>query len=106
MMAPARTAVPSNTFTPRRCALESRPLRVDPPPLVFDMLTLVLAPADAGDLDRCVLLTMAPRSAAPALVLIGEAADLGALGLAHHSRGNDRADQVGSTGQDGIPVDH
>ena len=29
--------VPSNTFTPRRWALESRPLRVEPPPLVFDM---------------------------------------------------------------------
>ena len=31
-------AVPPNTLTPRRCALESRPLRVEPPPLVFDMV--------------------------------------------------------------------
>jgi hypothetical protein len=31
--------VPSNTLTPKRCAWESRPLRVEPPPLVFDMST-------------------------------------------------------------------
>ena len=29
--------VPSNTFTPRRWALESRPFRVEPPPLVLDI---------------------------------------------------------------------
>src|SRR5436190_1235069 len=37
MIVPAVMAVPSNTLTPRRCALESRPLRVEPPPLVFDI---------------------------------------------------------------------
>ena len=31
--------LPPNTFTPRRWALESRPLRVEPPPLVLDMAT-------------------------------------------------------------------
>jgi hypothetical protein len=36
MMAPALTAVPSKTFTPSRWAAESLPLRVEPPPLVFD----------------------------------------------------------------------
>ena len=38
MMAPAGTTWPSNSFTPRRWALESRPFRVEPPPLVFDMV--------------------------------------------------------------------
>src|SRR5437588_11425790 len=56
-MAPARTAVPSKVLTPRRWAVESRPLRVEPPPLVLDMKPLLgLAPADAGYLDRRVLL--------------------------------------------------
>ena len=36
MIAPAPTTVPSEAFTPSRWALESRPLRVDPPPLVLD----------------------------------------------------------------------
>src|SRR5215207_9846242 len=34
---PAVILVPSNSLTPRRWALESRPLRVEPPPLVFDI---------------------------------------------------------------------
>src|ERR1022692_4843503 len=37
MIEPAGTAVPSNTLTPRRWARESRPLRVEPPPLVLDI---------------------------------------------------------------------
>ncbi|MFT6813147.1 MAG: hypothetical protein ACJASK_001774 [Ilumatobacter sp.] len=37
MMAPVRMSSPPNTFTPRRCAFESRPLRVEPPPFVFDI---------------------------------------------------------------------
>ena len=37
MMAPACTIVPSNTLTPSRWAFESRPLRVEPPPLVLDI---------------------------------------------------------------------
>ena len=36
----AVTEVPSNSFTPRRWALESRPLRVEPPPFVLDMVNL------------------------------------------------------------------
>ena len=36
MIVPAWILLPPNTFTPRRWALESRPLRVEPPPLVFD----------------------------------------------------------------------
>src|SRR6266542_3194624 len=34
MIAPAVTVWPAKTFTPSRCALESRPLREDPPPFL------------------------------------------------------------------------
>ena len=54
--------VPSYTFTPRRWALESRPFRVEPPPLVFDMCASALR--DAGDLDGGVVLAVAPALAA------------------------------------------
>src|SRR5690606_14036493 len=34
MMPPARIASPPNTLTPRYCALDPRPLRVEPPPFL------------------------------------------------------------------------
>ena len=67
MIEPAVTAVPSNAFTPERCALESRPLRVEPPPLVFDMRVLLdlsqRRRRDGGDLHRGVALPVAPTAA-------------------------------------------
>ena len=48
---PAVTAVPSNVFTPRRCAWESRPLRVEPPPLVFDIRERSYAFADTAVIE-------------------------------------------------------
>src|SRR3954468_16903878 len=103
MMAPGCTAVPSNTFTPRRLAAESRPLRVEPPPLVLDMSSS--APRDAGDLDHRVVLTMTPVPALVGLVLVGVPADLRALGLAHHASGHGRAGQIGRLGDDRLAVD-
>src|SRR5437879_310499 len=38
MIAPARTGVPECTFTPRRCAAESRPFREDAAPFFFDIV--------------------------------------------------------------------
>ena len=61
MIVPALTLLPSKTFTPRRCALESRPLRVEPPPLVFDMARPQPFVID-GDLDACVLLAVTPAA--------------------------------------------
>src|SRR5690606_28329285 len=81
MIEPAGTSVPSNTFTPRRCAWESRPFRVEPPPFVFDMSL----PRDGGDLDGGVVLAVAPATALVGAPLVGEAVDLGALGVAHHT---------------------
>ena len=58
-MAPARTAVPSYTLTPRRWAAESRPFRVEPPPLVLDTyLASCLARAWRLD-DPAVMAVMA-----------------------------------------------
>src|SRR4051794_5477471 len=104
MMAPAVTVCPSNTFTPRRLASLSRPLRVEPPPLVFDIGRS--APLrDAGDLDRRVVLTVAPPAALVRLVLVGEAPDLRAGCLAHDAGGHAGAGQVAGGGGDGVAVD-
>jgi len=78
MMLPAVTRPPSKTFTPRRCALESLPLRVEPPPLVLDMSS---APLDSGYLDLGQVLAVTPPAALVALVLVVGCADLGALGI-------------------------
>src|ERR1019366_8441496 len=95
---PAVTAVPSNAFTPRRWAFESLPLRVDPPPLVFDISLLALG-RDARDLDGRVLLAMAPAATLAGLRLVGEPPGLGGLLLADHRRGDRRAPE-GGPGQD------
>src|SRR5579862_8839941 len=86
MIDPAVTVVPSKTLTPRRWAFESRPFRVEPPPLVLDISLSLLVPAaaDAGDLDGRVALAVAPAPAGPGLRLVGEAAHLRPFGLAHH----------------------
>src|SRR3954453_4370704 len=105
MIAPARTAVPSNTFTPRRLDWESRPFLVEPPPLVLDIVCapgLWLAPADAGDLDGGVVLAVTPPTALVGLVLVGEAGDLGALGLPHDGALHQGPGQVGRAGEGGL----
>src|SRR4051794_3748398 len=98
MMAPAVTIVPSYTFTPRRWAWESRPLRVEPPPLVLDI--------DAHDLHDVVLLAVAPADPGPALVLVLEAGDLRTLGLADHSGRDLGALQLVRGGEDRLAIDH
>src|SRR6516165_8080556 len=77
MIAPAGMVVPSNTLTPSRWACESRPLRVEPPPLVLDMW---LAPRsagrrDGGDLDGAVVLAVPPAPALAGLRLVGHGPD-------------------------------
>src|SRR5580658_10009600 len=102
-MEPAVTVVPSNSLTPRRCARESRPFRVDPPPLVFDMMcSLDLAPSaggrDGGYLKRGVVLPVAPTTTLVRLVLVGHGVDFRTLFLAHHL-GRDRG--TGQLGRGG-----
>src|SRR5579863_417052 len=118
MMAPAGTAVPSNTFTPRRWAAESRPLRVDPPPLVFDTASssnrrtriptcsAAAGHGDGGHLERRIALTVAPATPAPGLGLIGEAPDLGPELLPHHPGGDRGAGELLGGGEDPVVVHH
>src|ERR1700712_4409718 len=77
MIVPAWIWVPPNTFTPRRCALESRPLRVEPPPFVFDMVWSALR--DGGDLDDVVVLPVPIPAALVGAPLVRESVDLRAL---------------------------
>src|SRR3954452_11455424 len=56
MISPPVTVWPANTFTPRRLAFESRPLRLEPSPFLCAMSAL---PADLGDADARQLLAMA-----------------------------------------------
>src|SRR5262245_12011148 len=96
-MAPARTEAPEPTFTPRRCALESRPLRDEDAPFFFDMAACSCsrsAGRDRGDLDDGVLLAVAPAAPLVRLRLVGEAADLLALGLTDDLGGHRRALQL------------
>ena len=77
MIVPAVTSVPLETLTPSRWAVESRPLREEAAPFFFDMCSAL---RDRGDLDRRVLLTVAPPLPVVRLRLVGEAVDLRALG--------------------------
>src|SRR5215210_5130489 len=105
MMVPAWILVPSNTFTPRRCAFESRPLRVDPPPLVFDIAGSS-ALRDRDDLDDGVLLTMAVTTALVLLLLVREPVDLRALGHADDLARHRGAREGVGTGQHRVSVDN
>src|SRR3984885_6925616 len=104
---PAVTAAPSNRFTPRRCAAESRPLRVDPPPFVLDMSDSSDLPGrrDGGDLQRGVVLAVAPPTTLVRLALVGHGVDLRAH-LGADDLGRDRgAGQLRGRGQHGGAVD-
>src|SRR3954454_21431602 len=106
MMVPGCTTPPSYTFTPRRLETESRPFRVEPPPLVFDMSrSCAGGPGDPGDLDGRVLLAVSPPLALVRLVLVGEATDLGALDVAHDARLDRRAGEIAGLGHDPLAVD-
>src|SRR5690349_19994452 len=105
MIVPAVIFVPSNSFTPRRCAFESRPLRVEPPPLVFDIAGSS-ALRDRDDLDDGVLLTMAVATALVGALLVRETVDLRALGGADDHAGDRRTRQGVGAGEHGVAVDH
>src|SRR5918996_628318 len=73
-MLPAGTFSPPNTFTPRRCAFESRPLRDEPCPFLCAMRNLRLGRGslrDAGDLHLGVRLAV-PAPPRPAFLLLAE----------------------------------
>src|SRR5215217_3148483 len=75
MISPPVTVWPAKTFTPRRLALESRPLRLEPRPFLCAMGS-VLLPADARDPDPRQVLTVAGAATVAALGLELEHAQL------------------------------
>src|SRR3954447_25149525 len=80
MISPPVTVWPAKTLTPRRCALESRPLRLDPSPFLCAIFAVLLLlrrrgraaalrlQLDAGHLDAGEVL---PVAGAPGLALLG-----------------------------------
>ena len=72
--------------------------------LRHDVVPLPLG--DPGDLDRRVVLAVAPAAAGVGLVLVHEAVDLRALGLAHDPGGDGGTRQLGRGRQHVRPVDH
>src|SRR5690554_2613933 len=95
-ISPALTTWPPKRFTPRRCALESRPLRVDDAPFLCAisqplMLWKVLFEyvlLDAGDLDAGELGAVTHAALVPGLVLVVLDDDLRAAQVAQHLGGD------------------
>src|ERR1700760_3253629 len=82
MISPPVTVCPANTFTPRRLALESRPLRLEPRPFLCAISSAPLA--DRRDADARELLAVAGAPLVAALGLELEHAELGAALVCHH----------------------
>src|SRR5438876_12014383 len=55
MISPPLTASPANVFTPSRCALESRPLRLEPSPFLCAIVPLGLGFRGLGGPRRVAL---------------------------------------------------
>ena len=92
MISPALTTWPPKRFTPRRWALESRPLRVEEAPFLCAMsvASAYFAGLDAGDLDLGQRLAVTLALAVAGLVLVLEDVDLRALGVRDDLGGHGR----------------
>src|SRR3954464_4039854 len=89
MISPPVTTSPAKTFTPRRLALESRPLRLEPRPFLCAMSQSFLASgADGVHPDARELLTVALAALVAALRLVLEDADLRATLVADDRGGH------------------
>src|SRR6476620_1752762 len=109
MIVPACTSVPLKTFTPSRCAFESRPLRDEAAPFFFDMAQLLLLSArrrDVEDLDDREVLTVAVAAPVVALGLVDESVDLGPAGGTDDPGLHHRAVELRRRGLHGLAVDH
>src|SRR6476659_29544 len=84
MISPAPTTWPPKRFTPRRCALESRPLRVELAPFLCAISASLPCLLDAGDLDAREVLTVPLALLVAGLVLELLDHDLGAALFAEH----------------------
>src|SRR5690606_15499484 len=81
MISPALTTWPPKRFTPRRCAFESRPLRVDDAPFLCAISASPLL--DAGDLQARELRAVAHAALVAGLVAVVLDADLRAAQVGH-----------------------
>src|SRR4051794_4342319 len=96
MISPPVTDCPAKTLTPRRLALESRPLRLEPRPFLCAILAVLLllrsrlGPAalrlqlDPGDLDAGEVLAVAGAAGLALLGLVLQHPELGPALVAHH----------------------
>src|SRR5579871_4621659 len=111
MISPPLTAWPAKTFTPRRCALESRPLRLDPSPFLCATCVLLRcggrrgararrrARPDLGDLDPREVLAVAGAAPVAALGLELEDAQLWPADVGEHGRRDlELRERVGAEG--------
>src|SRR6187431_3449900 len=104
MISPARTFWPPNRFTPRRCALESRPLRVELAPFLCAMSASLPCLLDAGDLDAREVLTVPLALLVAGLVLELLDHDLGAALFAEHLGRDGHLGELVGVGRDGVAV--
>src|SRR5205807_1521754 len=91
-------------LTPSRCALESRPLREEDAPFLC-AIGCLLPRVDAGDLQRCQLLTVTLALVVAGLVAELVNDDLGALAVVDDLGGHAGLRERGSVGGDGLAVD-
>src|SRR4051812_37891296 len=92
MISPPVTVCPANTFTPRRLALESRPLRLEPRPFLCAISSAPLA--DRRDPDARELLAVAGAPLVAALGLELEHAELRAALVRDDLGADDRGGQA------------
>src|SRR3954447_6935981 len=69
MISPPVTVCPANTFTPRRLALEARPLRLEPRPFLCAISSAPLADGRDADARQLLAVAGAPLVAALGLEL-------------------------------------
>src|SRR5947209_13655939 len=110
MISPAPTTWPPKRLTPRRCALESRPLRVDDAPFLCAICSCLLRVVgllglDTGHADLRQLLTVTLTLAVAGLVLVLEDVDLRPLCGGDDLSGHGDAGQSLCVASDVLAVD-
>src|SRR3954466_14719605 len=103
MISPALTTWPPKRFTPRRCALESRPLRDDEAPFLCAMSASALR--DVADHDAGQGLTVPLPLVVAGLVLELVDVDLRALGVLDDLTGHGHLGQPPCAAGDGAAPD-
>src|SRR5215831_20322877 len=106
MISPAFTCWPPNRFTPSRCALESRPLRLDDAPFLCAICYALLRLRDAGDPDLRVLLPVPLTALVARLVPVVNHVDLRPCGRTYDLSGHLVTGELCGVADDGAVVHH